>query len=267
MHRALARSSLALAQAYYSLWVLGARAIAELGTDPQCEEWLTRLAAGDAKIAFALTEPGSGSDAAALRTTAARSGDRFRVDGQKVFVTGAVVADRIITAVRTTSDLQDRREGISLLLIDPQAAGVTIRPLSKLGLKALDLCEVFLEDVEVPVEDVLGPLDGGWKGTRGSLAAERLLLAAICVGAMEEVLNVSTEYANERVAFGQPIGRFQIVEEKLVNMRVALEASDLLVRRAAASIDGDKPSAPVEAAIAKLHASSSRTKRTETTTR
>jgi alkylation response protein AidB-like acyl-CoA dehydrogenase len=252
VHRTLARYGLAVAQAYYSLWVLGAEAIGRLGTAAQRAQWLPRLARGDAKIAFALTEPDSGSDAASLRTCAVRTGDGFLVNGQKVFVTGAAVADAIVTAVRT-STAADRHEGLSLLLLDPRAPGVTVRPLSKLGLKALDLCELFLADVEVPADRLLGPLDQGWASLRPGFALERTLLAAICVGGTEDVLEAATRHAAERVAFGQPIGRFQLVADKLVGIRVGVEAASLLVARAAAAIDAGA-GAEVEAAIAKLYA-------------
>jgi alkylation response protein AidB-like acyl-CoA dehydrogenase len=256
VHRALARHSLALAQAYYSLWVLGAEAIARLGSEPQRREWLPRLARGEARIAFALTEPGAGSDAAALRTAARRTAGGFVVDGQKLFVTGAAVADAIVTIARTDPAAADRRGGLSLLLVDPAAAGVTIRPLSKLGLKALDLCEVFLDGVEVAADAVLGPADEGWAALRPGLAGERLLLAAISVGATAHVLELACAHARERVAFGQPIGAFQLVLDKLVEIRLALEAGDLLTCRAAESVDAGRPS-DVEASLAKLHATRS----------
>jgi alkylation response protein AidB-like acyl-CoA dehydrogenase len=256
VHRALARHSLALAQAYYSLWVLGAEAIARLGDEGQRSHWLPRLARGQVSIAFALTEPESGSDAAGMRTTARAHGGRLVLEGQKVFVTGARVADVIVTAVRTDPAGGDRHGGLSLLLLDPAAPGVTIRPLSKLGLKALDLCEVFLSGVEVSGDLVLGPLHEGWSALRPGLATERVLLAAISVGACAHVLELSLEHARAREAFGHPIGSFQLILDKLVEMRLALDAGDLLTWRAAQSIDAGR-SADVEASLAKLHATRS----------
>jgi alkylation response protein AidB-like acyl-CoA dehydrogenase len=256
VHRALARHSLALAQAYYSLWVLGAEAIAQLGTAQQRTDWLPRLATGDAMVAFALTEPGSGSDAAGLRTTARRDGDRLVVNGQKVFITGAVVADVIVTVLRTGLASADSHRGLSLLMIDPRAPGVTIRPLTKLGLKPLDLCEVFLTDVEVSEHRVLGPPGEAWPALRARLARERVQLAALSVGACAHVLELSLTHARTRQAFGEPIGAFQLVLDKLVEMRLALEAADLLTWRAAASLDAGR-NADVEASLAKLHATRS----------
>lgn len=252
VHRALARHSLVLAQAYYSLWVLGAEALVRLGTDEQKAEWLPRIAQGDALVAFALTEPGSGSDASALRTAARRDGDDFIVDGQKVFITGAAVADVIVTAVRTDRGGDDSRGGISLLLVDPKADGVGIRPLSKVGLKALDLCEVFFDGVRIPQHDVLGPAGDGWRALRPGLAGERLLLSAICVGTTADVLELSCAHARTREAFGQTISHFQLIIDKLVEIRLALEMGDLLTCRAAEGVDAGRPSA-IDASLAKLH--------------
>jgi alkylation response protein AidB-like acyl-CoA dehydrogenase len=256
VHRTLARHSLALAQAYYSLWVLGAEAIARLGDEEQKRSWLPRIARGEAYVAFALTEPESGSDAAALRTRARLTSGRFTVDGQKVFITGAAVADVIVTVARTSDASADSHSGLSLLLVDPRAEGVTTRPLSKLGLKALDLCEVFFDAVEVPEENMLGPVDAGWEALRPGLASERLLLAAVSVGAMAHVLELSLAHARDRVAFGKQIGAYQLILDKLVEMRLALEAGDLLTWRAAESVDAGLP-AEIDASLAKLHATRS----------
>ena len=253
VHREIAAYGLAPAQAYFSLWVLGADAISRLGSEEQRQTWLPRLNAGEAKVAFALTEPDSGSDAAALRSHAELRGDRYVVRGQKVFITGAAVADVIITAVRT-AEPQPGRRGISLLMIDPNRPGITINKLEKIGLRSLDLCEVFIEEAEVPVEDVLGEPDRGWEQLRAGLALERTLVAAICVGAMTQLLQLATDYAKQREAFGKPIGSFQLVAARLVRMRTAIDAADLLVGRAAAAIDAGRPDAPTLAAVAKLHA-------------
>lgn len=253
VHRSIARHGLAPAQAFFSLWVLGAEAIARLGSAAQKSHWLPSIAAGEAKVAFALTEPGSGSDASALRTRAERRGDVYVVNGQKVFITGAAVADTIITAVRT-GDRAGGSKGISLLMLDPRASGVKLTKIDKVGLRALDLCEVFLDDVEVPVDSLLGPEGHGWEGLRPGLAVERVLVAAICVGAMQNILDLCVEYARSREAFGHPIGSFQLVASRIVRLRVAMEAADLLVARAAAAIDEGRKDAPILASVAKLYA-------------
>lgn len=255
VHEALARHSLVVGQAYFSMWVLGAEAIHRLGSEEQKAHWLPRIGRG-ARIAFALTEPGSGSDAAALATTAKLVGDTYRVSGQKVFITGAAVADVIVTAVRTSKGAS-KRDGISMLMIDPKASGVTIEKLPKMGLKGIDLCEVFLSDVEVPVDAVLGQPDKGWSGILPGLAKERLFLAALSVGALQDMLERCLVYIQERTAFSKPLGSHQLIAQKVVEMRVALESARGLVHQAAALVDRDDPDAVTLASIAKLHATRS----------
>jgi alkylation response protein AidB-like acyl-CoA dehydrogenase len=254
VHMALARHSLAVAQAYYSLWVLGAEAISRLGTEEQRAQWLPRLAAGQARIAFALTEPGSGSDAAALSTRADADGDALVISGQKVFITGAAVADMIVTAVRTSSPGR-KQDGLSLVMVDPRAAGLTIRPMDKIGLKAIDLCEVFYDNVRVPGTDVLGPLNGAWPALNAGLAKERLFLAAVCAGALFNLVDEVTTYAQNRKSFGVVIGSHQLIAAKIVRMRVAADASAGLVRNAAELLDSGHPLAAEAASVAKLFAS------------
>lgn len=252
VHRTIARFGLAPAQAFFSMWALGADAIARLGSEHQKRQWLPRIADGSAKVAFALTEPGGGSDVGALRTRGVRDGDKLVLNGQKVFITGAGVADVIIVAVRTRPVSPESR-GISLVLVDPRADGVTLSYLDKIGLRSIDLCEVFLDDVVVWIDDVLGPIDEGWESLRPGLANERMLVSAICVGAMRQILALSQDYAQQRMAFNKPIGSFQLVAARLVKLRIAMETADLLVCRAAAAIDAGAANAAELAAIAKLN--------------
>jgi alkylation response protein AidB-like acyl-CoA dehydrogenase len=253
VHQAIARHSLAVAQAFYSLWVLGAEAIDRLGNDEQRARWLPRIAGGSAQIAFALTEPGSGSDAAALTCRATATTDGFRVTGEKTLISGALVADRIITAVRT-STTGDRHGGISLLLIDPKAPGVTVRPISKLGLWPLDLCDVYLDDVHVDASDVLGPEGDAWRQLRPGLAKERLFLAAVSIGAMCDVVGTTLDYVKQRETFGKVIGGHQMIAERIVRMRVALDAAAALTYQAAGHVDSASPAAITAASEAKLYA-------------
>jgi alkylation response protein AidB-like acyl-CoA dehydrogenase len=252
-HAVIARHSLSVAQAYYSLWVLAADAISRLGSPEQQREWLPRIADGSALVGFALTEPGSGSDAAALRTRARRDGDYYYVSGSKVFITGAASADMLICAVRTTV-APARQAGISLLCIDPRAAGVSVRKLRKIGIRSLDLCEVFLDEVKVPVSAVLGQADEGWRLLGTGIAKERLLLAAICCGCIRDLLLRCTDYAKTRTAFNAPIGGFQLVADKIVRMQVDLTAAEAIVGTVADLVDAGGSVAD-RAAVAKLFAS------------
>ncbi|KAA9105900.1 acyl-CoA dehydrogenase family protein [Microbacterium rhizomatis] len=252
----LAEHSLVVAQAFFSMWLLGGFAIAEHGTTSQKERWLRGIAQDGSLVAFALTEPDSGSDAAALVTKATKVQGGWSVTGQKVFITGAAIADVIITAVRTSTG-SGKREGITTLLVDPTADGVEIRKLSKMGLRGIDLSEVFLQSVFVPDDDVLGELDSGWNVVLDGLAIERVCLAAISVGAHADILRRCTDYALARRSFGKSLASHQLVAEKLVDIRVALDAGRALVQRAAALVDAGDSGAAIAGSIAKLHATTS----------
>lgn len=251
VHEELSAHSLAVGQAYFSMWVLGAEYVARLGTPEQKNHWLPRVLSGESRIAFAMTEPSAGSDAAALQSRATVTDQGFVLSGQKVFITGAAVSDLIIVACRTGGD----RSAISLLLVDPRQAGVSIRKLSKIGLRSIDLCEVFLDDVEVPRDQLLGDLHGGWGHMRPGLARERLLLAAISAGGLRDVWQQSVAYATERTSFGRRIGDQQMIAKKLVDMQISLEASYGLIRTAAEQFDAGHPAAATTASMAKVFAS------------
>ena len=248
VHEALGRHSLVLAQTYFSLWVLGAEAISRVGTPEQKKEWLPRIADGKALVAFAMTEPGTGSDARAMTSRAKPVDGGFLVSGQKTFITGAMVSDVIITAVRSE---ESGAPAISLVMIDPKAPGVSIRPIAKIGLKALDLCEVFLDDVRIGEGDVLGTLHEGWGALRTGLAKERLFLAALSVGAHRDVLDRSVEYATMRSTFGTPIGNRQMITSKITRMLADMESARGLVRRAAQFVDGNLAGANEASSLAK----------------
>jgi alkylation response protein AidB-like acyl-CoA dehydrogenase len=249
----LAVHSLVVSQTFFSMWLIGAEAIAKFGTDDQRGRWLPRIAVDGAMVAFALTEPGAGSDAAALTTSGVRGEGGWRITGQKVFITGAAVADTIVTAVRTEKG-PGKRHGITVLLVDPKAPGVRISKLSKMGLRGLDLCEVFLDDVFVPDDDVLGQPGEGWSIVTAGLALERVCLAAISAGALRNVLDLCLAHALQRETFGRVIGGHQMIGQKLVEMRVAIDASRGLVKQAAQLVAVGDPSAPGAASVAKLYA-------------
>lgn len=255
IYEALAKHNLVVGQAFFSLWALGAEVMERIGTDEQKAVWLPRMMSG-AKVAFALTEPGSGSDAAALRMSAIRVGDDFLVNGSKVFITGAAISDLIVTAVRTENSGK-KQEGISLLMVDPKAPGVEIRKLSKMGLKGLDLCEVFFTDVRVSLSEVLGGLNKGWQDLALGLAKERIALAALSVGALDDLLERCLEHAQNRESFGKPIASHQMIADKLVEMRIALESARALTLHAADLDDLGDPSAVELASMAKILATRS----------
>src|SRR5258708_21274454 len=229
----------------------GAQLLPRVGTEVQRMEYLREIASGTAVIGFALTEPEAGSDARALQTTARRVAGGWQVTGQKVFITGAAVSDVIITVVKC--DDRSRSAGLSMLLIDPRWPGVTIRKLPKVGLRAIDLCEVFFDEVSVPDEALLGPVCEAWQQLKVGLAGERTLLSAICVGALEQLVELCRDHAQRREAFGRPIGQHQMIGQKIVDMAVDAKASELLCDAASQATDANQ-AADTAASMAKLFA-------------
>lgn len=238
-----------------ALWVFrnlshGGAAIGRHGTELQRQRYLPAIASGDLSIAFALSEPEAGSDAAALRTRAERDGEEFVITGQKWFTSGFAVADLLLVAARTTAG-SDRRQGITNFLVDARSAGITSTPIQTLGTWALGTAAIHFDDVRVPAEAVLGTIDGGWAELRLVLELERLCLSAARLGAAEAALDEAVAYAQVRRQFDRPIGSFQAVAHKLADMATAVETSRLLVQHLAWLIANDRPRTK-EAAMTKL---------------
>jgi alkylation response protein AidB-like acyl-CoA dehydrogenase len=207
-------------------------AIAAFGSEELKARILPELALGRVRLAFALSENGAGSDAAALRTKGVIQGERMIIDGTKMWITGAQVADYIMTAVRTDPSAS-RHEGISLILVPRDAPGLRVTPIDLLGGHAIRTCEVDYRGVEVPLDLVVGELHGGWKRLMRVLAKERVSLAAMCAGAAQAAVDVARDYATQREQFGSRISRFQAVSHKLVDMQIATDAARLMAYRAA----------------------------------
>jgi alkylation response protein AidB-like acyl-CoA dehydrogenase len=222
------------------------------GNPEQKRRYLPRLARGKALGAWCLTEPHAGSDAAALRTRAERRGDRYVVNGTKVFVTQGSVAGVYVVLARTGGE---GPEGISALVVERGAAGLRVgKKEDKLGLRASDTAEVVLEDVEVPEENRLGAEGEGYRQAMRVLEGGRIGIGAMAVGIGRAALEAAVEYAKGRVAFGQPIAQFQAVQWMLADSAVELDAAWLLVLRAAWLADQGLPFRK-EASMAKLYAS------------
>ncbi len=207
-------------------------AIAAFGSDGLKERILPDLAPGKVRLAFALSENGSGSDAAALSTKGVVKGDRLVIDGTKMWITGAQVADYIMTAVRTDPHAS-KHDGISLVLVPRDAPGVTVTPIDLLGGHAIRTCEVDYTGVEVPLDLVVGELHAGWKRLIAVLAKERVSLAAMCAGAGQAAVDLAREYATQREQFGRRISTFQAVAHKLVDMQIQTDATRMMAYRAA----------------------------------
>lgn len=249
----LAQHFEAAANIYYTTVVIAADAIGHFGTEAQKRALLPRLARGEIRFAFSLSEPGSGSDAASLRTQAVRDGDDWVIDGQKMFCSCAQVADYILLMARTDPQAP-KHKGITMFLLDPATPGVDIRQLRKLGLRPMDLNEIFLTDVRIPADAVIGKVDDGWNNVLKTLDYERCCLSAVNVGAARSCLDKALAYTMEREQFGQKISSFQLTRAKLADMETEIDAARLLLYRSAALVDRGIPNNK-ESAMANLYSS------------
>ena len=224
------------ANIYYTTIVIAADAISHFGTEEQKRSLLPRLARGEIRFAFSLSEPHSGSDAASLRTLASRDGDEWVINGQKMFCSCAQEADYILLMARTNKEVP-KHEGISMILLDPKSPGVEMRKIKKLGLKPMDINEIFLTNVRVPIANIIGEVDNGWQNALKTLDYERCCLSAVNVGAAQSCLDKALAYTKEREQFGQKIASFQLSRAKLADMDMEIDAARLLLYRSAALVD------------------------------
>jgi acyl-CoA dehydrogenase len=192
------------------------------GTEEQKQEWLPKLASGEAVGAIAMTEPGTGSDLQSVKTKAIREGDEYVIDGSKTFITNGAQADVVITVAKTNPE--EAASGISLIIVPTNAPGFSRgRVLDKIGMKGQDTAELSFEDVRVPVANLLGSEEGqGFVQLMHQLPQERLIVAVSNVAAMEIILDETLRYVHDRTAFGRPIWGFQNTKFKLAE--VATEA-------------------------------------------
>lgn len=228
------------------------KTIARWGTEEQQRELLPRLASGEALGCYALTEPGSGSDPASLVTRAQRDGGDWVLTGSKLFITLGTWASFALVFARTGGE---GPRGITCFVVPTDSPGFSTRKLDgKLGLRAQDTGELFLDGVRVPDASRLGDEGAGFKVAMSALDAGRISLAAGCVGIGQGCLDACVAYAAERRQFGRPIAGFQLVQELIVDIGVETEAARLLTWRAAALADAGA-SYTVEASVAKYFAS------------
>jgi acyl-CoA dehydrogenase len=201
--------------------------IFKFGTEEQKQRWLPAGIAGEKIGALGITEPGAGSDVASLTTTAKRHGDTYVVNGAKTFITNGVRADFLVCACKTSEE--GGHGGISFLVLEREMPGYEVsRKLEKMGWHSSDTGEISFTDVEVPVENLLGEENGGFKLIMANFAWERLLMAIGAVGAMQRLIEITVAYANEREAFGRPIGKFQAIRHQVAEMATLAETSRAL---------------------------------------
>jgi len=227
------------------------------GSDEQKRRYLPRIASGELRLqAFGVTEPTVGSDTTRIGTSARRVGDTYVIRGQKIWTSRALHSDLMLLLARTTplDDVERKTDGLSVFLLDMKSAGsrLTIRPIATMMNHATT--EVFLDDVEVAADALVGSEGDGFRHILDGMNAERILLAAECVGDGRWFVEKATAYACERVVFGRPIGANQGVQFPIARAYAAVEAADLVRRRATALYDRGEPCG-AEANMAKLLAS------------
>ncbi len=233
--------------------LLGGLTILEAGSAAQKKEWLTKIAGGEAKAALAFTEPNARWDAAAVAVTAREAGGKYTLSGTKLFVLDAHVADVIVVVARTRESKRPE-EGLSLFLVPKGARGLTVKLLPTMD-QTRKLCEVKFDDVVVGAEALLGPRDGAWAPLARVLDRATVALCAEMCGGAQRVLDMTTEYAKIRIAFGKPIGSYQGVKHRAADMLVESENAKSLTYYAAWAVDENVPEAPLAASMAKAYAS------------
>ena len=232
---------------------LGTSHIRVFGNDAQRARYLPKLATGEWLGGWGLTEPGSGSDAAAMKTTAVRRGDRWVLNGTKMFITQGTVGQVFVVLALTDPDR--RQKGITAFVVERGAPGFSQRAIhGKLGMRSSDTGELILENVELPDSQRLGELGMGFVNTLQILDRGRITIGALSTGLARGALEESARYARERRAFGKPIGDFEAIRWMLADIQTELQAARLLVHRAAVLADRGRPYGR-EASMAKLFAS------------
>jgi len=238
-----------------AMWVFrtltyGGYAVMQHGTREQKDTLLPKVARGELSFCFGLTEPNSGSDAAALTTRAAAVDGGYVINGQKMFTSGMDISDYCLVITRTATGAK-KQQGITNFLVDTRLPGIEIRKIKTLGQRAIGTTQVFYTDVKVPASAVLGQVDRGWEAVDAYLWYERLCLSAARTGAASAAFEYALEYAKTRKQFGQTIGGFQAISHKLADMKAMLDVSRMLVYRFAWLLEQGKATRH-DAAVVKL---------------
>jgi len=223
--------------------IFGLNPVVVFGNEEQKQRWLPPLIRGEEKACFAVTEPNSGLNTAKLGTTARRDGDRYVLRGQKIWISTAQVASKMLILARTRSPAPDERPtaGLSLFYTDLDRRFVEVREIDKMGRKAVDSNLLFIEELPVPEQDRIGADGKGFDYILHGLNPERILIAAEAIGLGRAALKRAVAYANERVVFDRPIGQNQAIQHPLARCWMELAAAELMVFKAAALYDRGEP--------------------------
>ena len=228
--RELARTAGGLIWTWGVTSFAGAKSVGLYGTPEQKERWLRPMAAGDLRVAISVTEPDGGTDVlGAMKTNAVKVDGGWKVNGAKMWTTGAKVADRLLLLARTDKNVEKRHQGLTLFFADAKSPGITATLLPKLGMRAMGSCSVTFDDVFIPDEDVLGEPGNAWYMMLPTLNNERIMVGAQCLGAIDGVLEDALAYMKERKAFGGIIGRFQVLQHYVADIATWQKTTELLL--------------------------------------
>jgi acyl-CoA dehydrogenase len=222
--------------------IFGPHPVVRFGSEDLKRRTLPKLISGEDRTCFAITEPDAGLSTTDIKTFARREGDRYIVNGKKVWISTAQVANKIMLLTRTTpkADCAKPTDGITLFYTDLDRTKIQIREIEKMGRHAVDSNELFIEDFEIPVEDRIGEEGKGFKYLLHGLNAERIIVAAGLLGGTRSVLDRAVQYAKDRVVFGRPIGKNQAIQHPLAEIWARLTAAELTVWSAATLYDNNE---------------------------
>lgn len=250
--RELARTAGGLIWTWGVTSFAGAKSVGLYGTPEQKNRWLVPMAQGDLRVAISVTEPDGGTDVlGAMKTHAVKVDGGWKVNGAKMWTTGAKVADRLLLLARTDKDVPKRHQGLTLFFADAKSPGITATLLPKLGMRAMGSCSVTFDDVFIPDEDVLGTPGEAWYMMLPTLNNERIMVGAQCLGAIDGVLEDALAYMKQRKAFGDIIGRFQILQHYIADIATMQKTTELLLNYVATMQAAGQPCG-VEANMLKM---------------
>jgi acyl-CoA dehydrogenase len=225
------------------LSIFGMQPVVVHGSENLKRRTLPRVATGDLHVCFGVTEPGAGLDTSRITTFAKRAGDHYVVNGRKVWISKALESEKILLLTRTQSydDVVKKTDGMTLFLTDLDRSRIDIRPIPKMGRNAVSSNELFIDNLEVPVEDRVGEEGKGFQYILDGLNPERMLIAAEALGIGRVALDKAVKYANDREVFGRPIGMNQGIQFPLADSLARLDAAELMLRKATWLYDNGKP--------------------------
>jgi alkylation response protein AidB-like acyl-CoA dehydrogenase len=231
----------------------GSKAMGYCGTEEQKQKFLPQIAVGELKTAMSYTEPGGGTDLlGGMKTTAKKADGGWVINGEKIWSTLAGNADYLLVLARSNRDVVKRSDGISMFFVPAKSDGITMTELPKLGMRAASSCSVYLEDVFVPDELLLGEEGEGWYASTKPLNNERLINAATCLGMLDGVLEDAVEHLKTRHAFGKPIGQFQALQHYVAEIAMWQLQGELMMYHTARLQEQGRPNATESAMVKTL---------------